>query len=396
MALLCGAFAMTSCSDDNDSNPVLTQPTAFVLNKPAVGAGTVDLLKSDKIDLAWSQPTPYTSMNSPVSATYTVQISNKGTFEKEYNQDLTPEENTGVDYITLDGEYNAFEAAISAEAVDKALMQLNLWDEASVPATLDLSVRIKSVVKDAHFIEHYPIYSNVEKISVVPYYLELADAPVEMWYILGGEIGNGGWSNNGDATGVANFPIFMISGFDYDKKDGSGELEYINWMTAGQGFKFLSPSRSWSWDYGFTSGGGENTIGWRNGDDDKGDIKVSADGLYKIVLNTKTHEGTIEAYDANAAEFAQICISGGINDWGDTDMVAVNNSGHNHVWYYSFSCSAPTEVKFKMAGSWDSNWGASTFPTGIGTNNGPNIAVPEGDWQVVFNDITGAYSFIAK
>ena len=30
MLLLAGAFALTACTDDNESNPTLTQPTQFV------------------------------------------------------------------------------------------------------------------------------------------------------------------------------------------------------------------------------------------------------------------------------------------------------------------------------------------------------------------------------
>ena len=42
MLLLAGAFALTACTDDNESNPTLTQPTQFVLNEFAVN-GNIDL-----------------------------------------------------------------------------------------------------------------------------------------------------------------------------------------------------------------------------------------------------------------------------------------------------------------------------------------------------------------
>jgi len=72
MLLLIGTFAMTACDDDNDSNPTLTQPTEFVLNNPTTGSAAVDLSKSSAIDLAWSQPTPYTDLGAPVVVTYYV------------------------------------------------------------------------------------------------------------------------------------------------------------------------------------------------------------------------------------------------------------------------------------------------------------------------------------
>ena len=52
-----GLFVLTSCEDDNESNPTLTQPTTFVLNNPVI-TGNVDLQKSQTVALTWSQPRP--------------------------------------------------------------------------------------------------------------------------------------------------------------------------------------------------------------------------------------------------------------------------------------------------------------------------------------------------
>lgn len=51
------------------------------------------------------------------------------------------------------------------------------------------------------------------------------------------------------------------------------------------------------------------------------------------------------------------------------------------------------EVKFRADNAWTVNWGASTFPSGIGTQDGPNIPVPAGTWKVRFEFPSGAYSF---
>ena len=45
-----GLFALTSCEDDNESNPTIAQPTSFVLNEPAV-KDNVDLQKSSTVSL---------------------------------------------------------------------------------------------------------------------------------------------------------------------------------------------------------------------------------------------------------------------------------------------------------------------------------------------------------
>lgn len=51
------------------------------------------------------------------------------------------------------------------------------------------------------------------------------------------------------------------------------------------------------------------------------------------------------------------------------------------------------ELKFRENADWAVNWGAADFPTGTGVQNGPNIPVPYGNYYVMFNCTTGAYTF---
>lgn len=52
------------------------------------------------------------------------------------------------------------------------------------------------------------------------------------------------------------------------------------------------------------------------------------------------------------------------------------------------------EVKFRADNAWTVNWGAGTFPSGTGTQGGPNIPVSAaGRYSVRFNSSTGAYQF---
>ena len=61
MIMALGFVAFTACEDDNDSNPTITQPTAFeIYLQPSIdGNANLDLEKTtDPIELSWSQPTP--------------------------------------------------------------------------------------------------------------------------------------------------------------------------------------------------------------------------------------------------------------------------------------------------------------------------------------------------
>ena len=70
-------------------------------------------------------------------------------------------------------------------------------------------------------------------------------------------------------------------------------------------------------------------------------------------------------------------------------------AGNDHIWVSKFTFDEDTVGKFLTNYSWTVNWGAEGFPTGMGTQNGPNIPITAGTYIVVFNDITGGYNFIS-
>jgi hypothetical protein len=52
------------------------------------------------------------------------------------------------------------------------------------------------------------------------------------------------------------------------------------------------------------------------------------------------------------------------------------------------------EVKFRKDNSWTTNWGSADFPTGTGTQDGPNIPISGGFYNVTFDRFSGDYSFV--
>jgi len=51
------------------------------------------------------------------------------------------------------------------------------------------------------------------------------------------------------------------------------------------------------------------------------------------------------------------------------------------------------EVKFRKDNLWTSNWGSASFPSGTGTQDGANIPVTAGDYNITFDKSTGNYNF---
>ena len=87
-----------------------------------------------------------------------------------------------------------------------------------------------------------------------------------------------------------------------------------------------------------------------------------------------------------------IGLSGDFNSWGYEVLTTTDNITYTKTVTFSVSGSA----KFRQnSTNWDTNWGANTFPSGTGTQNGANIPVPAGTYNVTFNRTTGAYNFVS-
>ena len=388
-----GLLLFTSCKDDNESNPVLTQPTAFVLNNIDV-TGNVDLEKSTSVTLTWSQPTPYNDYNTAMVPTYTIEVSPTGSFNQAF--DVNAEDNTGADFFALDETYsNGLGAEVNTETLNRMLLQLLGWTEATVPATQQVSFRVKSAVRDASFREYYPIYSNVINLTTVPYYVELKPADPEIWWLIGADIADGSW---GGDMGKCVIPMQTIDGAEYDKKTGQGEIQWIGYL-GGNGFKLRG-----ALDDGWASqwGQGDAFGSYVKNDGGSGNITVPEAGLYKVTLNTKDDKLTIDAYDGEAPVFSGMAISGSFNDWGDTPMTPCSTGWENHDWYITYEFATGDEVKIKQADSWDFNKGGAfiNYSQGMyvyGVGNGANLVIAEaGTYMIIFNDITGYIRFIKQ
>jgi Flp pilus assembly protein TadG len=406
-ALLLGtATIMSSCSDDNDCNPTILQPTEFHLNTPGYANEDVNMKLTDALTLTWSQP-QYTAENAPVNATYEIQLSKNGNYTTAYDDNA--DDNSNADYIVMDEKFTTCASAVPAESIDKCLVKLLQWtDETMVPDLQTVFVRVNSYIADGT-LKRYAIASNAIQLSVVPYYIELSDAAPIMWYLVGNNIMDGSWSNLFENLGIGSGPMFIIPGNTYDKTTGAGEIQYLNYFTT-DGWKLLSThyptdasNTQMSWDYGFMGGGSANTAVFRNGDNDAGNIWCEPEGIYLVTVNTASNECKISKYENQSPTvYDKICITGSFNDWSDTEMIPANKEGQNHVWYYIADFSSDvTSIKFKIAGSWDTNWGYGSYDgeintVGTGTGGGCNIGVAPGTWIIAFNDITGDFSIIKK
>ena len=408
-ALLFGIISLfASCSDDNDSNPTLIQPTEFKLNTPEYVNSTIDLEHSTGLGLTWSQP-KYTAENAPINATYEVQVSPTNTFTVSTDEAAADESGEKVpDYAALSNTTQKCNISASAEEIDKALVKILKWTEGNVPANQDVYVRVNAFILEGTSRLN-PIASNSIKLSVNPYYIELKDATPIMWYLVGHLFGDK-WAGN-KTVGEDALPMFLKPNFAYDKKTGAGEIEYTNYFLTGDyndkdecpgaGFKIMP--ESFNWDYSMNADNKtKGKIVNRNGGGDGGHIVAPEAGYYTITLNTADNTAKMVKYEGDVKDYGTIQITGSFNDWVDTPMLPYNTEGvENHAWYYIMEVPAGETVqfKFKIADSWDTNWGYGAEDGAISMygkceSGGKNIGLAEGKYVISFNDITGSFSIV--
>jgi len=76
-------------------------------------------------------------------------------------------------------------------------------------------------------------------------------------------------------------------------------------------------------------------------------------------------------------------------------VTGVDMQTSDGITYQLLNYTLPSgEVKFRQNQDWAVNWGNSAFPAGTGYQDGPNIPVQPGTYNISFNRLTGAYNFV--
>ena len=242
---------------------------------------------------------------------------------------------------------------------------------------------------------------NITDVTVLINYLLSgnwpAPAPMDMWYLIGTNVGTSQWENEGESSvGIGLIPLFPVGDFN---SQGRGVLSYTGYFGATDNFLLLHTPGSWLDGWGVD----------RNGNYARGSIgdvvtafEMGTDGYYTITLDTRTDALSIAPFDGSSAGvYGSINIVGPHCGWEVTDpdykMTEMNTNKENHDWLFrNFTVPADEDIKFAADNAWDFNWGILEFPWGRGVQNGMNVPVKEGIYDVYFNDITGDYNFIRK
>lgn len=403
-SVLMGAAVLTSCVDDRDSNPVIDVTDATIeLYAPSYNNEIIDLVNSQSIHFAWSEPeVAHAASGKPApiakkgGTIYALEVSLTGEFTTPLDAELSDECGATVaDYAVLDETGNLCSADVATLGLNKMLSQVGHWDDEAYPEVATAYVRVKAEFEgfNKKTNEGITIISNVQEIIVHPSYVLEEAAPIEFWYLVGNCIADGSW---GDKNGESALKMLPVKGEEYDFKTGKGTIEWIGYIN--DGFKLRGDlTDGWATQWGQGASFGE----FVKNDGGSGNIQPTEEGYYRVTLNTLTDELKVEPYEG-VKEYAEgLAVAGTFNDWGDTPMVAVHTkctAVQNHDWYYDLNVSNPEgeKFKFKLVGTWDTNWGGPSEFTGWGVSGGDDIWVPAGNYRIFFNDITGCYEIQAK
>ena len=135
------ATALTSCSDDRDSNPTIGTPTNFVVNTSPVAGQYIQLSPENRVNLTWSQP----NYGYNALATYQVQVGvNNG-------DNIVWNEKDGADKF-LETSFTMCNADISGEEIAEAICEIDgvtSEDDYVDLGFREIAFRVKSSIQDS-------------------------------------------------------------------------------------------------------------------------------------------------------------------------------------------------------------------------------------------------------
>jgi hypothetical protein len=142
----------------------------------------------------------------------------------------------------------------------------------------------------------------------------------------------------------------------------------------------------------WTNNWGGSTAPSGTGVRDGANIPVTA-GTYAVRFNDATGEYSFNANNRGTPYDKVGIIGSGTPQGWDSDTDLIKNPSNPLLWSKTIVIT-DGEAKFRADDAWTVNWGSSSFPSGIASQDGPNIPSASGTYFITFNSGTGEYSFL--
>lgn len=349
-------FILASC-EDNEQKPVLPSEDTFVAPVLLFEPGTPKVLLPENdpnllYEISWENA----DYGVNVSIRYDVEISDTDDFSGAVRTLVVAEGRGSSGVRTVN---------VTVKQMNDAMLALGL----SAFEQHDVYFRVKSTVNG---ITLTPLYSNVVMASITGYRTSECGNFCSVGII--GSATPGGWTTDTDMR--------LVDPTGVDRSTWTVTI----YLTAGGQVKFRAMD---SWDTNWGSNTFPSGVGVQNGPD----IPISTSGYYRVVFNDETGS---YSFNLVSGTYSQIGVIGtGVGGWSDSDEKFLTQSGPTgaaaHIWTGTINFSAG-EVKFRADAGWTTNWGDTTYPSGYGVGNGPNIPIPTaGTYFVYFNSASGEY-----
>ncbi|MEJ0030019.1 MAG: SusF/SusE family outer membrane protein [Bacteroidota bacterium] len=179
----------------------------------------------------------------------------------------------------------------------------------------------------------------------------------------------GGWDNDTDLT-----------------KDGTNPHLWTATVTLVDGEAKFRANDAWDMNWGAATA--RSGFGVKDG----ANIPVTG-GTYFVQFNDATGEYFFMATNFKTP-FDKIGLIGPAQAGGwdaDTDLV---KDPANPFIFSKVLTITDGDAKFRANDAWDVNWGATTFPNGLGVKDGPNIPAKAGTYFITINTGTGEFTFL--
>lgn len=251
---------LTSCSDDNGSNPTLTLPETFVLNTPEFAANNVyDLPASKFVNLTVNTQPNYGGW--PAAVTYAVQIS-----LDDKNADGWKE---------LSATYTSTVININASALNVAVLEMYraAHEDATPEGVMPLYVRLRAYLADSDYENLGEVFSNTIKLNVLTYEPETDLTLPTQVFVCGGSIDEA-WTTWKPLT-----PVF-------DSGKGKDGRFYTMIYNGADGFKWGFKEKDW-FGYDMIDEFDNQVEGMEITADGDGNIVFSKSGWYVLEFITK-------------------------------------------------------------------------------------------------------------
>lgn len=344
VAMLTGLW---SCENEENLMILKPQEAAFSIITPESGSSTI-LNEATPANTALTVTWEKVTYGTPTVVTYTVQFAANDT-EFAAPIDITSSTSTN--------------SVIDVAELNRRALELGLAP--NVEGNID--VRIKATTGAANSL---PKYSDVITISVTPY--GSTEVPVVTLYLVGPGT-SAGWDVNNN-----NMPIFT------DPRDNTKHY-YTGYFNAGD-FKLIEKIGQWAPIYYPTDA---NKVFYKTSEaQPDGNFWNATAGYYTFEINIHDLTYKLAPFTGSTATtYDEIFYSGSAitgDDSGWQQHIALTKSTFDpHIWKVSAQTLKAGKMQFHTSG-WTTQWG----------DNGGDIVVEAGKYDIWLNDLDGRYTFI--